>query len=93
MARRRAAPEPSIEAREFRSVGEIDSGINKLQRRIKDLEELDIPNAVKSETGADDIVMSDVRSSIRDVFGPNSPEFNEHQYIRLWAGSMYIDMY
>ena len=81
-----------IEPREFRSVDEVDSGISKLERRIRDLEQLDVEAAVLNDTGAGDVVRSDVRETIREVFGPNSPEFNEHQYIRVWAGSMGVDM-
>ncbi len=83
---------PPIEPREFRSVDEIDSGIAKLERRIRDLEQLDVAAAVDEDTGADDVVRSNVRESIREVFGPNSPEFNEHQHIRLWAGPMHVGM-
>lgn len=91
MPKRRPDP-PPIEPREFRSVDEIDSGISKLERRIRDLEQLDVAAAVLNDTGADDVVQSDVRETIREVFGPNSPEFDEHQHIRLWAGPMHIGM-
>ena len=42
MARTRQTPPPPPELREFRSVEEIDIGIAKLQRRINELEQLDI---------------------------------------------------
>lgn len=92
MPKRRPDP-PPIEPREFRSVDEIDSGISKLERRIRDLEQLDVRAAVLEDTGADDVVRSNVRETIREVFGPNSPEFNEHQHIRLWVGPMYVGMH
>jgi uncharacterized protein (TIGR02391 family) len=91
MPKRRPDP-PPIEPREFRSVDEIDSGISKLERRIRELEQLDVAGAVHNDTGADDVVRSNVRETIREVFGPNSPEFTEHQHIRLWAGPMYAGM-
>lgn len=91
MPKKRPDP-PPIEPREFRSVDEIASGISKLERRIRDLEQLDVATAILNDTGADDVVRSAVRETIREVFGPNSPEFNEHQYIRLWAGPMYTGM-
>lgn len=91
MPKKRPEPAP-IEPREFRSVEEIDSGIAKLERRIRELEQLDVAAAVHADTGADDVVRSNVRESIREVFGPNSPEFHEHQHIRLWAGPMYVGM-
>lgn len=91
MPKKRPDP-PPIEPREFRSVDEIDSGIAKLERRIRELEQLDVAAAVHNDTGVDDVVRSNVRESIREVFGANSPEFNEHQHIRLWAGPMHVGM-
>jgi len=91
MPKRRPDP-PPIEPRDFRSVDEIDSGISKLERRIRELEQFDVAGAVHNDTGADDVVRSNVRETIREVFGANSPEFTEHQHIRLWAGPMYVGM-
>lgn len=91
MARSRQTPPPP-EPREFRSVEEIDKGIEKLQRRIKELELLDIHTAYRNDSGEDRVAISNVRDTIRDVFGPNSPEFMEHQHIQLWAGGMFMNM-
>ena len=92
MAKRRPDP-PPLEEREFRSVEEIDSGIAKLERRIRELEQLEIAAAILNDTGADDVAQSNVRATIREVFGPNSPEVKEHEYIDLWAGPMYMGMH
>lgn len=91
MPKRRPDPLP-IEPRVFISVEEIDAAISKLERRVRDLEQLDVRAAILNDTGADDVAQSDVRETIREVFGPNSPEFNEHQHIRLWAGPIFIGM-
>jgi uncharacterized protein (TIGR02391 family) len=91
MARKRE-PEPVIEPRIFSSTDEIDRGISKLRRRIDELNRLDIPAAIASHTGADDVAMSNIRESIREVFGSNSPEFSEHGHMSLWAGPMYMNM-
>lgn len=91
MPKRRPDP-PRVEPRQFKSVEEIDAGIAKLERRIRELEQLDVAAAVLNDTGADDVVRSNVRETIREVFGQNSPEFNEHQHIELWAGPMYMGM-
>ncbi len=91
MAKRRPDP-PPVEAREFRSVEEIDAGVAKLERRIRELESLDVIAAVRDDTGADDVIRSNVRESIREVFGQNSPEFREHEHLRLWTGPMYMNM-
>jgi uncharacterized protein (TIGR02391 family) len=88
----RVPPDPPVRPREFRTVDEIDRAIKKLERRIKDIEGLDVRSAVESDSGQDDVVESDVRETIREVFGTDSPEHREHQYIRVWAGAMGIGM-
>src|SRR5436190_16383274 len=91
MAKKRIDP-PAIEPRQFTSPEEIDRGIAKLDRRIKELNDLDIKAAVVNDTAADDVVTSNIREAIREVFGPNSPEFHEHQYLDVWAGPHYMNM-
>jgi uncharacterized protein (TIGR02391 family) len=85
MARTRVG-QPPIEPREFRSVEEIDSGIAKLERRIRELEELDVKTSYLESTGAHQVAESNVRTAILEVFGPYSPEFNEHKFIELFDG-------
>ncbi len=92
MPRRPHAAQPPIEPREFRSVDEIDRGIKKLQRRIEELRNLDARAAILEHSGADDVVRSNIKETIRDVFGPNSPEFQEHERIHIWAGPSYMGM-
>ncbi len=87
---KRRPDSPVIEPREFRSVDEIDLGIAKIRRRILDLGQIDVAAAVRDSTGAGEVVLSNVRESIREVFGANSPEFNEHQYIQLRAGPVRV---
>jgi uncharacterized protein (TIGR02391 family) len=91
MARKRTETPPT-EQRDFRSVDEIDLGIGKLERRIRELESLNVANAIAGSTGADNIAASSVKATIRDVFGPDSPEFKEHQHLSIWAGPMFINM-
>ena len=91
MPRKPTDPSP-VEPRTFASIDEIDDGIKKLKRRIDDLGRLDVRAAILGHTGADDVVRSNVRETIRDVFGTNSPEFREHEHIQIWAGPMYLDM-
>src|SRR5438045_2828212 len=92
MTKKRGDP-PPLEPREFKSVEEVDFGIAKLERRIRELEQLDIAAAVLKSTGAVNVVRSNVRETIREVFGPNSPEFKEHQHIDIWAGGMFMNMH
>jgi len=91
MAKRVPIP-PALEEREFRSVEEINSAIAKLERRIRELEELDVQEAYATDNGADTVAISNVRAAIREVFGLNSPEYKEHQHIDLWAGTLYVNM-
>jgi hypothetical protein len=85
MAEKRPDPGP-VEPREFKSADEIDAAIMKLNRRIRDLERPEVTGGSFKDTDFDRVVISDVRETICDVFGTNSPEFREYQYIRLWAG-------
>jgi hypothetical protein len=50
MAKKSYQP-PPLEPKEFRSVDEIDRAIEKLERRVRELEELDVPKAVLKDTG------------------------------------------
>ena len=92
MAKKRPEP-PPLESREFRSPEEIEQAIAKLRRRIDELESLDVQAAVLQHTGADKVAQSNLRATIRDVFGENSPEFREHEYIEIWSGSLHFNMH
>ena len=92
MARRTIPAEPVIMPKQWSSPEDIDRAVTKLQRRISELEALDIQAAVLEDTGLDDVAISNVRETIREVFGQSSPEFDDHQHIRLWAGGMYVGM-
>jgi uncharacterized protein (TIGR02391 family) len=91
MVKRSPVPPPP-EERIFQSSDEIDVAIRKLERRITELQGLNVQEAVLTDNSADDVAESNVRAAIRDVFGPNSPEFKEHQYLDIWAGPMFGGM-
>src|SRR5690242_11574103 len=91
MPRKSSAP-PPIELRVFKTPDEIDRAIAKLNRRIEELAALDVQDAVVNDSGVDDVVTSNIAETIREVFGTHSPEFSEHQHIRIWAGPMRIGM-
>lgn len=84
---------PPIEPRVFQSPDEIDRGIAKLERRIQELAALDIVATVRDATGTDNVARSNIIETIREVFGPNSPEFHEHEHLDIWAGSLYMGMH
>src|SRR5258708_5937258 len=91
MVKKVTAP-PPLEERVFQSPEEIDIAIKKLERRIAQLQELNVQEAVVTKNGADTVARSDVRAAIREIFGPNSTEYREHQYIDIWAGGMGMNM-
>ncbi|MGA1987160.1 MAG: TIGR02391 family protein [Candidatus Sulfotelmatobacter sp.] len=91
MAKRFQAP-PPLEERQFGSAEEIDLAVKKLERRIQELRNLNVPTAVLTQNGADTVATSNVRAAIREAFGTNSPEFKEHSHLELWAGPMFVDM-
>jgi len=91
MANKRSDP-PPLEPREFRSPEEIDVAIAKLKRRIEELQNVDIQAAVLNDTRAVAAAESNVRNTILDLFGPNSPEYKEHGSISIWRGGMYMGM-
>jgi uncharacterized protein (TIGR02391 family) len=92
MTPKRPAPPPPLEPRQFRSAEEIDVAIAKIRRRIQELALVDIVGSIQRETGAVSVAESNIRETIRDVFGTNSPEFKEHEHIELWAGPVYMNM-
>lgn len=85
MARRRTPPDPPpIEVQQF-TRSEIDRGIAKLRRRIEEVLGLN-PNQVRYDDAKREIVEANIRDTIREVFGPRSPEFDDHQHHRIWHG-------
>jgi predicted nucleotide-binding protein len=78
MAKRQEA-EPPIESKKFNSVDEIDRAIEKLRRRIYEVEELK-SNAARHNAPEVNTVVSNIRKTILDTFGQNSPEFLERGY-------------
>jgi len=57
------------------------------------VEQLDLVAVVGNATGADNVVESAIRETIREVFGAQSPEFTDHQHIDIWAGAYYMNMH
>ena len=59
------------EVKQFRSLDQIDHGIETLERRVEEVKGL--ANGVKYDDQRRYNVESSIASAIRDVFGPNSP--------------------
>mgnify|MGYP001209481208 CR=1 FL=1 len=90
MARKPSATE--IELRIFKTTAEIDRAIVQLQRRIKELEQIDFVAAVLHHTGADDVAGNNIRNTILEIYGPRSPEYDQHKHLSIWAGGMFVNM-
>jgi uncharacterized protein (TIGR02391 family) len=82
----------TIEPRIFSNTDEIDRAIVKLQRRIKEIEEIDFVAAVHDHTGLADAARDNLRNAILEIYGLHSPEYRAHQHISFWAGDMWVDM-
>jgi hypothetical protein len=89
MAKKQYTSHP-VESREFRSPEEIEAAIAKLVRRVVELGKLDIAKGYQHSTGEIQAAQSNVRDTIRDVFGQNSPEFKEHQDFSLTREAGYM---
>src|SRR5690242_8048855 len=83
---KKTAPISPIQ-REWTSTVEIDGAIQKLNRRLAELEKLNV-----GDDSACDVAGSNYRATIRDVFGDHSPEFFENQHERISASFYYAGM-
>lgn len=63
----------------------IDQGIGKLRRRIDELNSLD-PRQTHYDDAKIKTVEANIRETVREVFGAQSPEFRDHQHHRIWHG-------
>ena len=87
MARR---TDPPIQPKHFDSIPEIDSAIQKLRRRLSEVELLR-EEKVHVDDQRGDNAESSIRETILSIFGPHSPEYSEHQYHSIWAGARGIN--
>lgn len=87
-SRKQSAP-TFDEIKRFRSADDIDLAIRKLSRRIPEVEAL---KAVRYDDQARYSAESAISKTVLEVFGPNSPEYGEHQYHHIWRGGHFINM-
>ena len=87
---RKKSNQPSpLENRHFTNE-EITSAIVKLNRRITEVEALD-PNKIRFNDAQVDLAESNIRNTVMEIFGENSPEYREHGYITIWEGGYAIN--
>ncbi len=87
---RQQPPTPAPQV--FRSLAEIDSAIRKLRRRVEQVRALADSDA-RYDSPEKETAESDIRATVLDVFGPESPEFLEYQYHEIWKGPMGMGMH
>jgi predicted nucleotide-binding protein len=90
MARGKNPQQPLIEPKVFTSLSEIEAGITKLRRRLKEVDDLD-PRIIRYNDQRVRNIESNISTTIQEIFGTNSPEFREHGHHRIWHGGFFTD--
>ncbi len=80
-------PEPPVLVSKNFTPEEIDAGIKKLERRIREVQALD-PTKVSYSDAEVQTVQANLQDTVRDVFGPNSPEYDRHKHHWIWHGGI-----
>jgi len=66
---------------------EIDRGIEKLRRRIAEVQKL---QGVKYNDQTVSTAELNIQEAIREIFGDDSAEYYKHRYYDIWEGSIVI---
>jgi hypothetical protein len=82
VAQKKTVQPPPVIPKEF-TVQEIDIGIEKLRRRIADVQKLD-PNKISYYDAEVRNIEQRIRETIREIFGSNSPQFHDHEYLEIY---------
>lgn len=85
MPQRRKTTRPPLEIHKF-SIAEIELGIKKLRRRVEEVKNLE-KEAIRHDDPKKQLVQSNIHETILEIFGENSPEFQENQFYRIQHGS------
>lgn len=80
-------PNP-FEVRDF-TRSDIERAIEKLHRRIDDVNHLD-PRQVPFDDAKVRNLERNIRETIREMYGSQSPEFRDHEDHRIWHGGYNI---
>jgi len=87
MPKRFVQPPPPV-VKVFRPE-EIAPAIAKLRRRLDEVRAIDA-GKVRYDDEVVNIAERNIHSAVLEVFGPDSPEFHDHQYLRIWHGPMMV---
>lgn len=85
--RRSMPPQRQPEIKEFHSVEDIDQAIAKIKRRIAEVQALDA-RAVQWDNQRVRHVEENIHTTLLEVFGPGSPEYNangNYRFVSLFA--------
>jgi uncharacterized protein (TIGR02391 family) len=92
MPPRKTPSVPEFGPKIFSNTDEIDRAISKLQRRIKEIEEIDFVADERNHTGAATVARNNLRDTILEIYGQHSPEYRAHKNISFWAGHQVLNM-
>jgi len=77
---------PPAQPKQFVTRDEIDRAIAKLGRRLAEINELD-PRSTRYDDPRIENIEHNVRDSILEIFGPESPEYRRHQLFEIVLSS------
>ncbi len=80
--RKKTTEPPPVIVNEF-TVQEIDIGIEKLKRRIADVQRLN-PNKISAYDGEVGSIEQRIRETIREIFESNSPQFRDYEHLTIY---------
>ncbi len=84
MSQKKRYEPPPIQVKTF-TVEVIDLGLRKLHRRIEEIKDLE-QKEIRYDDAKVKTAEANIRETIRYIFGSNSPEFDDHQYPKIWHG-------
>ncbi len=67
------------------SLAEIERGIQKLRRRIAEVESLRTEQVHWRDAKVKNVERN-IRDTILEIFGPDSPEYDDYEYFCIWHG-------
>lgn len=91
MGVRRSQTQPPPQEIKIFTPDEIRQGITKIRRRIDEVTSLKSAGNLNGDQRVEN-AQNNIRSTILEVYGPNSPEFQQHQHYRIWHGPMSMGM-
>lgn len=90
MARSRTSQPPAKQPAQL-SVGDMQSALPKLQRRIIDVAAVDPNGAGSTHTPEFEAINDAVNATLIDIFGQDSIEYDRYSSRRLYAGGYYVN--